>query len=251
MVATKEGVDRSSRRLRIWHFLVLAFLVLAIFFTFLTKSRSVAKTKAEIRLAIEQSDWKRLSELLPRIDLQGGTLPAESFAAFMTHYIKKSEKLVVTEKEYVGQTGIEVHYADGYQSNERGHQDSQILQILVVPDKNKFPFLPPVPRIKYEYTQTWVAVAVHEFRGTERFRPTVRSPIYGPPQFLFAVREKKNFEAIRVPPYWGGSLAPNEWDRFISSLRASLEHDGWDVVTLQKAFKVSDFQAPAKDSRRP
>ncbi|MEI8283271.1 MAG: hypothetical protein WCG75_12760, partial [Armatimonadota bacterium] len=151
-------LNGPSKRIRVAWILIPLCILGAGALTFTTRFKNVTKTKHEFRQAFAAHDWKRLAEILPPIDLQGGTLPPDRFAAFLDQYVGKTEKLVISEKEYVGQTGIEVLYAEGPQVSKGNHNDSQIMEVLVVPDKNRIPFFPPVPRIKYDFTMTYVAV---------------------------------------------------------------------------------------------
>ena len=246
---------RSIRRAWI---MITVLIVAGFGMMFATHFKSFTKTKQEIRTAMEQHDWQGLSKMMPPIKLQQGTMAPDRLVAFLDRYVAKDKKLDISEREYVGQTGIEANFADDHILPGMRTLTPRIA-LLVVPDRNPIPFLPPTPRIKCSYDMMFVAVAMHEFPGTEHFDPRHwsakkypnQSKNYVPSQFLFASREKANLDAMRMPTYMSGEYTPQTWDNFISNLRKGLTSSGWDVAALLKAYKLADSEAPAKDSRRP
>ena len=247
MAEVARGVDGSSRR-RMWGNYLAFLSVLAVIGTGYWKSHRAFESKlSEIKMQESMHDWKSLVASADNVALQKGVLSKEKYIAFLERYAGNAQELKVSQIQGANSTSLKATFAadeigDDLISGAPGITFNSTLLV------NPFLVVPPSSKTTSQYDMAFVAVALHEFPGTERFDPhhwsAVKSPNrsknYTPSQYLFAIREKRNLDAMHMPTYWDGNYTSHSWDDFISSLRAGLVRDRWDVNALLKAYNLTD-----------
>ncbi|MBI1335059.1 MAG: hypothetical protein GC165_19525 [Armatimonadetes bacterium] len=217
------------------------------------KKREIPSTRlARIREAVHAHDWKSFAELVPEPQLQGATLPRESFAAFLDRYLPSSVPLAIEEHDNGhGRTLI-------IKIDEPKIREAHLLWVVLREKKGAIKALPGEFEIgDIDFAPMFATIGLHEFPGLMgQFNQNKGGPssLNGGPimagQYLLTLRDRDKLEAMQVPCYSNPTKGARAWDELLDQLYYGLKHEGWNVETLLAAYKMGPEKTPAKDSRR-